>query len=198
MAAASSPIRLALVLLAAVLAAVAAAYPPASAPAPAPVAWMEEEATLYRVGGNDGWILPPPEDKELYYVRWASSLHFHVGDSLEFDYKNDSVIRVTKAGYYHCNETAGIDAAGDSVKVFRLDNPGFDYFASADLDRCNKGERLMINVHLADAGPPSPALAATPAPAPATGYDTGAGSVFPAASFGLVIAVAAIVMAGLV
>ena len=26
----------------------------------------------------------------------------------EFVYKNDSVIKVSKVGYYHCNETAGI------------------------------------------------------------------------------------------
>uniref|UniRef100_A0A0E0JXP5 Phytocyanin domain-containing protein n=1 Tax=Oryza punctata TaxID=4537 RepID=A0A0E0JXP5_ORYPU len=172
----------------------------------------------YRVGGPDGWIVPSPEEKELYYARWASSVAFYVGDSIgnklitaltisiaffvrihgvaEFEYRNDSVIKVSKAGYYHCNETSGIDAGdvpvpGDGVRVFYLYVPGFVYFASADLDRCNKGQRLMINV-----------LAAVPpaaAPAPSADSDTGAaGSAFTAASFAAVMSVAAMAMAGLV
>ncbi|KAF0919555.1 hypothetical protein E2562_029781 [Oryza meyeriana var. granulata] len=36
----------------------------------------------YRVGGPDGWVVPPPDDKELYYVRWASSMTFYIGDSI--------------------------------------------------------------------------------------------------------------------
>lgn len=116
----------------------------------------------------------------------------------EFEYRNDSVIKVSKAGYYHCNETAGVDAGdapvpGDGARVFYLYVPGFAYFASPDLGRCNEGQRLMINV-----------LAAVPpaaAPAPSTDYDTGAaaGSAFAAASFfAPVVSAAAMAMAGLV
>jgi hypothetical protein len=36
----------------------------------------------YKVGGNDGWRLPPQEIKEMYYANWASSITFHVGDSI--------------------------------------------------------------------------------------------------------------------
>ncbi|KAF0934006.1 hypothetical protein E2562_021064 [Oryza meyeriana var. granulata] len=143
----------------------------------------------YRVGGPDGWVVPPPDDKELYYVRWASSMTFYIGDSIEFEYKNDSVIMVTKAGYYHCNETAGIDAGdvpvpGDGVRVFILYTPGYTYFASADLDHCNKGQRLMINV-LTDEPPapaPSPSFPA-PAQSPSSSTPPLSPSPAPAPSF---------------
>jgi hypothetical protein len=70
-------------------------------------------------------------------------------------YKNDSVLRVSKAGYYHCNETAGDAAPRDGRTVFLLDAPGYAYFASADLQHCGTGERLAVSV-----------LAGLPAPAP--------------------------------
>ncbi|KAL5211334.1 hypothetical protein ABZP36_022181 [Zizania latifolia] len=138
----------------------------------------------------------------------------------EFVYKNDSVIKVSKAGYYHCNETAGIGAGPgvprDGRTLFLLDEPGYAYFASADLDHCHKGERLMVNVLAAE--PPAPAptssLPAAPAqappysplrpslspvPAPSTDYMTGAGSAFAAPPSALAVAAAAtLAMAGLV
>lgn len=147
----------------------------------------------YRVGGPDGWRVPPPEDKEVYYVKWASPIAFYVEDSIEFVYRNDSVIKVSKAGYYHCNETAGIGAGAvprDGSTLFLLDAPGYAYFASADLDHCNKGERLMLNVVAAE--PPAPSLPSpaaapaqaslspsfAPAPAPSMEYATAAGASF--------------------
>ncbi|XP_048567105.1 early nodulin-like protein 2 [Triticum urartu] len=99
----------------------------------------------YRVGGPEGWRVPPPQDKEMFYVKWAAPITFFVEDSIEFVYKNDSVIKVSKAGYYHCNETAGIGTGAvprDGSTLFLLDAPGFAYFASADLGHCNAGERL--------------------------------------------------------
>ncbi|XP_062224608.1 early nodulin-like protein 17 [Phragmites australis] len=152
----------------------------------------------YRVGGPDGWCVPPPEDKEMYYVNWASPITFYVEDSIEFVYKNDSVIKVDKVGYYHCNETAGLVGPGtgaaaaprDGSTLFLLDAPGYAYFASADLDHCNMGERLMINV-LASAMPPAPSFqsplqtpgpwswlmspSSPPAPAPSVADATNAG-----------------------
>ena len=94
--------------------------------------------------------------------------------SAEFVYKNDSVIKVGKAGYYHCNETAPYAAPRDGTALFVLDAPGPAYFASADLDHCNMGQRLMVDV-LADRaaapGPwapgPSSAQQSSAAPTPA-------------------------------
>lgn len=36
----------------------------------------------YRVGGPEGWRVPPPADKEMFYVRWASPITFFVEDSI--------------------------------------------------------------------------------------------------------------------
>lgn len=36
----------------------------------------------YRVGGPDGWRVPPPEEKEMYYIKWASPITFFVEDSI--------------------------------------------------------------------------------------------------------------------
>ncbi|CAM0946028.1 unnamed protein product [Alopecurus aequalis] len=121
----------------------------------------------YRVGGPEGWRVPPPADKEMFYVTWAAPITFFVEDSIEFVYKNDTVIKVSKAGYYHCNETAGVGTRPvpkDGSTLFLLDAPGFAYFASADLAHCSDGERLMINVLAAE--PPAPAAPLPPAQAP--------------------------------
>ncbi|XP_015689163.2 cucumber peeling cupredoxin-like [Oryza brachyantha] len=187
-----------LLLVSVVVLAAAAAYPAAAG-----------KGRRYQVGGTGGWVVPPPEEKEAYYVRWASSVAVYVDDSIEFVYRNDSAIKVTKAGYYHCNETAGIDsgdvpAPADGVRVFHLYAPGLAYFASADLDHCNKGQRLMVNVLAADQPPappaqgPSSAVAPplSPSPEPSTDYsgaDGAAGSAFAAAAM-----MAPIIMAALV
>ncbi|KAL5211987.1 hypothetical protein ABZP36_022834 [Zizania latifolia] len=71
-AAASTALDRLLVLVAVLAAAAAAAYPAAAAPS----------GKRYRVGGTDGWHVPPPEDKELYYDRWASHINFYVDDSI--------------------------------------------------------------------------------------------------------------------
>ncbi|KAG0532452.1 hypothetical protein BDA96_04G108300 [Sorghum bicolor] len=124
----------------------------------------------YRVGGEDGWRVPPPpppENKDRYYDTWASNITFYVGDTLEFVYKNDSVLRVSKAGYYHCNETAADAAPRDGRTVFLLDGPGFAYFASADLAHCGMGERLAVSVLAAGSLP-------APAPSPSSSSSSSA------------------------
>ncbi|WVZ77212.1 hypothetical protein U9M48_025104 [Paspalum notatum var. saurae] len=133
MAAPPTPTSFRMLALAAILAVVLAAVAAAAA------------GKRYRVGGAAGWVVPPPEGKEKYYADWASTIAFHVDDSLEFVYANDSVIRVGKAGYYHCNETAGA-APRDGSTVFVLDAPGDAYFASADLGHCKMGQRLAVTV----------------------------------------------------
>ncbi|RLM80076.1 mavicyanin-like [Panicum miliaceum] len=116
------------------------------------------KGTRYTVGGADGWRVPPPEDKERFYADWASNITFYDDRRRrrrQFVYKNDSVIKVGKAGYYHCNETAADAAPRDGTTLFVLDAPGPAYFASADLDHCNMGQRLMVDV-LADRAAPGP------------------------------------------
>ncbi|RZS16800.1 hypothetical protein BHM03_00048850 [Ensete ventricosum] len=117
---------------------------------------------LYRVGDAEGWREPDKNDAAMYDA-WAGKYAFRVGDSLAFDYKNDSVVRVSKRGYYHCNETGGGSASKDGSTVFLLDQPGFYYFVSGDVDHCKRGQRVMIEA--LDAQRPPPA-ASGPAPSP--------------------------------
>ncbi|VAH84413.1 unnamed protein product [Triticum turgidum subsp. durum] len=114
----------------------------------------------YRVGGPEGWRVPPPQDKEMFYVKWAAPITFFVEDSIEFVYKNDSVIKVSKVGYYHCNETAGIGTGPgprDGKTLFILDAPGFVYFASSNLGHCKDGQKLLIKVLDPEQRPPASA-----------------------------------------
>uniref|UniRef100_A0A0E0LCI9 Phytocyanin domain-containing protein n=1 Tax=Oryza punctata TaxID=4537 RepID=A0A0E0LCI9_ORYPU len=111
----------------------------------------------YVVGGPGGWKTPPPASVDMY-AKWAAGIRFYVADTIEFVYKNDSVVKVDKFGYYHCNATAA--AANDGSVLFLLDAPGFAYFTSADAVHCKKGQRLMINVESAPS--PAPAPAASP------------------------------------
>lgn len=49
---------------------------PTASAAPAP------KGKQYKVGGPEGWRVPPKSDKEMLYVKWASAITFFVGDSI--------------------------------------------------------------------------------------------------------------------
>ncbi|KAE8817338.1 Early nodulin-like protein 2 [Hordeum vulgare] len=121
----------------------------------------------YIVGGADGWRVPPQENKDMY-VKWASTIQFFIEDSVEFMYKNDSVGKVNKYAYYHCNWTAlaSTPPAKDGSSLFLLDAPGFAYFASTDVKHCKRGQRLMINVKARPEPTPSTDISSPPSPAP--------------------------------
>ncbi|ONK80613.1 uncharacterized protein A4U43_C01F19800 [Asparagus officinalis] len=120
---------------------------------------------VYKVGDNDGWRVPAGNDPH-FYETWANKIKFLVGDSIVFEYRNDSVVTVSKRGYYHCNETKHASVSKDGSTVFLLDKPGFFYFASGDAERCKKGQRLMVDVvgspaSLVPAPSPPPSAAAS-------------------------------------
>ncbi|BAF19759.1 Os06g0553800 [Oryza sativa Japonica Group] len=143
----------------------------------------------YVVGGRSGWRTPPPASVDLY-AKWAAGIRFYVADSIEFVYKNDSVVKVDKFGYYHCNATAA--AANDGSVLFLLDAPGFAYFSSADADHCKKGQRLMINVDSAPSPSPSPS------PAPQEAATASAATSSSAATAAHALLLAAMAMMGLI
>lgn len=115
----------------------------------------------YKVGDTDGWCVPADNDPG-FYETWASKIKFLVGDSIVFQYKNDSVVMVSKRGYYHCNETSHGSLPKDGNTVFLLDKPGFYYYVSGDTEHCKKGQRLMVEV----IGVPLPPLVPAPSPQP--------------------------------
>ncbi|KAG8388357.1 hypothetical protein BUALT_Bualt02G0117400 [Buddleja alternifolia] len=100
----------------------------------------------FKVGGSDqGWRQPAANETEMYAL-WAATKTFYVGNSLRFEYKNDSVEVVAKWGYYHCDSSRPISVYKDGNTVINLDKPGPIYFISADPDHCKNGQRLMVEV----------------------------------------------------
>ncbi|CAI9114190.1 OLC1v1014850C1 [Oldenlandia corymbosa var. corymbosa] len=152
-----------------------------------PAAAVEE----FKVGDDSGWRRPAVNDSDLYTV-WASRKKFHVGDLLRFVYVNDSVVKVDKYGYYHCNvsgpeETVYTD--GNNTLI-TLDKPGPVYFVSGYYDHCSAGQRLYVEVlPLPSSGsssppppPPPPSSTASPpeyywgmSPAPSPLSNSGSG-----------------------
>ncbi|KAK6125020.1 hypothetical protein DH2020_041294 [Rehmannia glutinosa] len=127
----------------------------------APAAVTAEE---FKVGGDDGWRQPGSANETEMYARWAATVRFHVGDSLRFEYNNDTVVVVDKWGYYHCNSSHAISVFNDGNTVINLERPGLVYFVSADPDHCKKGQRLMVEV-ISTRSPPD----SSPAPSPFSG-----------------------------
>lgn len=99
-------------------------------------------------------------------------MNFPCQFSKDFEYKNDSVLRVKKWGYYHCDTSKPIIAYNNGKSIFKLDGPGPYYFISASLNHCKNGQRLLVEVMHPHPSPPSPANApqsSYPAPAPYSG-----------------------------
>ncbi|KAL0441496.1 UNVERIFIED_CONTAM: Umecyanin [Sesamum radiatum] len=107
----------------------------------APATTAEE----FKVGGDEGWRQPNANETEMY-SRWAATKKFHIGDSLRFKYKNDTVQVVDKGGYYHCNSSHPISVFHDGNTVIKLQQPGLVYFVSADPDHCKNGQRVTVEV----------------------------------------------------
>ncbi|KAI6690075.1 hypothetical protein NL676_026903 [Syzygium grande] len=104
-----------------------------------------EAARVFRVGGGEGWHEPTELNSSLY-SDWAKRNRFRVGDSLNFEYKNDSVLVVDKWSYYHCNTSNPITAFNNGNSTFTLDKPGFFYFISGATNHCKNGQRLIVDV----------------------------------------------------
>ncbi|KAI8013616.1 Early nodulin-like protein 2 [Camellia lanceoleosa] len=91
--------------------------------------------------------LQPSDNHTAFYDQWAATNRFLVGDSLRFEYKNDSVLVVDKCGYFHCNISNPISIFNNGNNtVVSLDKPGPMYFVSGDPDHCKNGQRLVIQV----------------------------------------------------
>ncbi|CAD6209240.1 unnamed protein product [Miscanthus lutarioriparius] len=103
---------------------------------------------VYKVGDLDAWGVPPPSKPDVY-KRWAKSIHFALGDSI-------------------CSPTA--------TRSSTLTTPGRAYYASGAPGHCRKGQKLWVDVPLANGTYLQPsatdlaALAPTPAADPPAGF----------------------------
>ncbi|KAJ4950874.1 hypothetical protein NE237_027706 [Protea cynaroides] len=107
---------------------------------------LAHASTEFKVGDNGGWL--EPINNTQIYNQWAAHNRFHVGDSLYFEYKNDSVLVVDKWDYYHCNSSKPIFSFNDGKTVIKLDKPGPFYFISADLNHSSSLRELFDERYL--------------------------------------------------
>ncbi|XP_061359130.1 early nodulin-like protein 7 [Gastrolobium bilobum] len=104
-----------------------------------------EAAMQFKVGGHLGWHEPGPNNTE-FYIQWAEMNRFQIGDSLVFEYQNDSVLTVEKMDYFNCDSSDPITAFDNGKSTLNLDRPGAFYFISGTDDHCNNGQKLLVEV----------------------------------------------------
>ncbi|MED6118883.1 hypothetical protein PIB30_006674 [Stylosanthes scabra] len=118
----------------------------------------------FKVGDHLGWHEPAPNNS-AYYIQWAQRNRFQIGDSLVFEYQNDSVLVVEKWNYFHCDTKNPITSYDDGNSTVILDRSGFFYFISGTENHCQSDQKLIVEVispqHMAIV----PAAAASPGPA---------------------------------
>ncbi|KAK7294243.1 hypothetical protein RJT34_17130 [Clitoria ternatea] len=120
-----------------------------------------EAARQFKVGDHLGWHQPSGPNNSAFYNQWASRNRFQVGDSLVFEYQNDSVLTVEKWEYFHCDTNNPIDTLENGNSTVILDSPGAFYFISGIADHCHNGQKLIVDVmspHSIPHSPPSISL----------------------------------------
>ncbi|XP_074310327.1 early nodulin-like protein 21 [Silene latifolia] len=121
-----------------------------------------------KVGGVQAWHIPDGNDTG-FYKQWAVNRRFHVGDTLRFEYKNDTVLVVDKYGYYHCDSSKATSTFNDGNTTIKLEHPGPAYFISGAIDHCRSGQRLEVDVmspHSSPTASPPQAHGGAVSPAP--------------------------------
>ncbi|XP_040378621.1 stellacyanin [Oryza brachyantha] len=125
---------------------------------------------MYKVGDLDAWGIPPASKPDVY-SRWAKSIHFALGDSIWFLYppSQDSVVQVTPRAFAACAASDPVLKLDDGNSVFNLTTPGRVYYISAAPGHCRKGQRLAVDVPMANGTylPPTDNDLAAFAPMPA-------------------------------
>ncbi|XP_006343053.1 mavicyanin-like [Solanum tuberosum] len=159
---------------------------------------VASSAEEFKVGDAVGWRQPSQNETDLYN-HWASNKKFHIGDSLRFEYRNDSVIKVGKWEFYHCNRTHLASAGKDGTRTVNLNRAGTFYFVSGDPEHCKNGQRLAVEVlplHPISESPPQP-FSQAPAPSPLS-ISASVSSAVPLAFISaLLISVIVVAVAGL-
>ncbi|XP_019427403.1 PREDICTED: mavicyanin-like [Lupinus angustifolius] len=103
----------------------------------------------FQVGGTKGWIVPPPNDTNIYND-WASNNRFQLGDTIYFSYKKDSVMEVSERDYKECNATHPTFFSNIGNTVFKLEHSRTFYFISGASGHCEKGQKMILRVMVQD------------------------------------------------
>ncbi|OIW15876.1 hypothetical protein TanjilG_04411 [Lupinus angustifolius] len=112
----------------------------------------------FKVGDHLGWHQPLPNNT-VFYIQWAERNRFQVGDSLLFEYQNDSVLTVEKMDYINCDTSNPITEYNNGNSIVNLGRPGAFFFISGNEDHCINGQKLVVEVmspHQIPKSSPSP------------------------------------------
>ncbi|CAL0322747.1 unnamed protein product [Lupinus luteus] len=104
-----------------------------------------EAGRQFKGGDHLGWHEPDPTN-DIFYIQWAERNRFQVGDSLLFEYQNDSVLSVEKTYYLNCNASNPITAFDNGKSIMNLDRPGPFYFINGTEHYCTNGQKLLVEV----------------------------------------------------
>ncbi|TVU48623.1 hypothetical protein EJB05_08264 [Eragrostis curvula] len=124
---------------------------------------------MYKVGDLDAWGVPPASKPDVY-KDWAKSVKFKLGDAIWFLYPptQDSVLQVSPDAFHTCDLSSPLLKLDDGNSIFNLTKPGRVYFTSGAPHHCLKGQKLWVDVPMADGSHVKPsandlaALAPTP------------------------------------
>ncbi|CAL9230255.1 unnamed protein product [Arabidopsis halleri] len=91
------------------------------------------------------WVVPAANSSESFND-WASNKRFQVGDIIQFKYKKDSVMQVTKESYKQCNSSHPRLYSNTGKTRFMFDHSVPYYFISGTSGHCEKGQKMIVEV----------------------------------------------------
>ncbi|KAG6545318.1 hypothetical protein Mapa_013167 [Marchantia paleacea] len=106
-------------------------------------------AKEFIVGGESGWVLPAQANAiDNNYTTWAESYTFTVGDSLVFNYKNEShsVLQVSGTAFADCTTSDPIKSWKDGNTTVPLTTDGRMWFICGTPGHCSSGQKFKITV----------------------------------------------------
>ncbi|TXG63655.1 hypothetical protein EZV62_010649 [Acer yangbiense] len=119
---------------------------------------------VHKVGDSAGWTTIGNVD----YKKWVSTVNFHVGDIITFEYNNQfhNVKQVTHQDFQSCNATSSMAVYTTGSDSITLKGPGHYYFLCGFPGHCQAGQKIAIVVTPAKSLRSTGDVSVSPSPAP--------------------------------
>ncbi|XP_071692550.1 mavicyanin-like [Rutidosis leptorrhynchoides] len=108
--------------------------------------YVSPQPTIYVVGDDDGWNIP---GYPTFYDKWASIHDLYVGDSLQFNFKDDEhdVAETDEQTYDECNTDEADPDITKGGGIINLTTEGVHHFISTIKDDCQSHLKLAVYVN---------------------------------------------------